>query len=104
MAIHYINVGSTRGVTLGFFPPLESGEVISTITSVVAAGLTIAGEAVTTTAVEVDGKTIPIGQAITFTVSGGVADTKYTVVATIVSAASQTVVDNATVLIWEATG
>ena len=104
MTIHYVTVGSTRGVTLSFDDMLESGEVVSTISSVLATGLTISGEAVTTATVEVFGKTIGIGRAITFTVAGGVANTKYTVVATVVTDGSQTIVDDSTVLIWEATG
>lgn len=104
--IHHVKVGSTRGVTLSFDNTLESGETVSAVSSVTSSpvGMTIAGEAVTTGSVEVNGKTVATGRAITFTVSGGSDGEEFRAVATVTTSGSQTIVDDETVIVWEATG
>ena len=67
-------------------PYLDSAELVASITSVVATGLTIANEAVSTAVLTILGRSVVIGKAIQFKYSGQlVASTPYTVVVTFVT-------------------
>jgi hypothetical protein len=71
---------------MSFAKVLESGELVSGVTSVVdpSSTLTISENAVTTGSIlDDDGNIIPTAEAITFKVAGGVKDVDYRLVATI---------------------
>jgi hypothetical protein len=71
---------------MSFAKVLESGELISAVTSVVDPSdtLTITNKAVTSgTILDDDGNQIPTAEAITFTVAGGDRDVDYRLVATV---------------------
>lgn len=58
---------------------LDDGETISGAPTVTVSGLTISSVAVNAAAVEIDGKTVAIGKAVTMTIAGGTAGTTYEV-------------------------
>lgn len=92
----YKEAGETRNVLVSFADVLDKdnsiNEVISSITSVAATGLTISGSAVTTVARKIGGVDVPAGKAIQFTVSSGSNGTTYQIKCTVVTSGSQTIV------------
>lgn len=86
--------GETRNVGVSLSGCLDSGETLTGTPTVVdgASVLTLSGKLVTTATMVIDGVTVPIAEAVTFRVAGGVAGTDYTITITCGTSASQTVV------------
>ena len=70
-----------RNVAVSFVGKLDSGEVLTgtpTATEITTADLTFSNEAVSTAALTINGRTVPIAEAVQFKVaSGGTAGTTY---------------------------
>ena len=69
-----------RNVAVSFVGKLDSGELLTgtpTITEVDTSALTLTNKAVSSAALTINGVSVITGQALTFTVSGGVAGTAY---------------------------
>ena len=100
---HYKEAGETRNVLVSFADILDKddsvNERISSITSVAATGVTIAGSAVTTVPRKINGVDVPAGKAISFTVSGGTNDVTYNIKCTVVTSGSQTLIRYCTLVI-----
>lgn len=92
----YKEAGETRNVLVDFTDVLDTddytNEVISSITSIAATGLTISSSAVTTTPRKINGKEVRAGKAVSFTVSSGSNGTTYQIKLTVVTSGSQTIV------------
>ena len=103
-----ISVGETRNVYVNFTDELQSGDSISSVSSVTeqtTSDLTLANEAVTTSTYVEDGTsdTVAIGKAVVFNVLGGTAaNSPYTIRVTVVSDSSpaETFVKDC-ILLWE---
>ena len=86
---HYTkHVGETRNVAVNCTDELDSGELVASVTSVSATGLTITNDQVSTAELTILGESVAIGKAIQFTVAGGTAGTTYDIVATYVTDSS----------------
>ena len=84
-------VGDNPTKKVSFDGQLDAGEVISSITSVTAtpAGLTFANEAVSSTVLTINSKSVAIGRAILFNVSGfALASSPYTCTMVVVTDSS----------------
>ena len=71
-----VMVGATRNAGVSFVGQLDSGELLTgapTIAEVTTTDLTIANKAVSTSALVINNKTVIVGAAVTFTVSGQLA-------------------------------
>lgn len=87
-----ILVGEIRGVSVNFTGKLDQGELL-TGTPVITpdpADLTCSSPRVSTTALAINGRTVAIGKAVQFTITGGTADTEYTVTVTVLTTMGQT--------------
>ena len=74
--IHECSVGSTRIVSVSFSDLLDDGELLTgtpTVTEVTTTDMTLGNKAVSTAALTILGVTVPIGEAVQFTASGGLA-------------------------------
>lgn len=79
---HYISVGSTRLVAIGFTDWLDAGVLLTGTPTIVEVGttdLTITNKAINTGTIVVDDITCLAGQAVQFLVTGAVAGTTYTI-------------------------
>lgn len=67
-----------------FGPKLRSGELLTGAATVVVSpsGPTLGSPSITTTDITIEGVTVTTGEGITFTVSGGTAETDYDITAT----------------------
>jgi hypothetical protein len=75
-------VSEVRNVAVDFRGKLDDGELLTgapTIAEVTTTNLTFANQAVNTSAIKIRGVSVAIGQAVQFKVSGGTADTTYTI-------------------------
>jgi hypothetical protein len=79
--ILYKTPNEVCSAAVDFRGKLNRGEYLTGTPTVSAspAGLTVGNAAVTTVEQEILGRVVPAGQAVTFTVSSGVADTEYVV-------------------------
>lgn len=79
--LQYKQVSEARLVSVSFDNELEDGETFTgntpTVTEITTTDLTLDNKAVSTAALEINGKTVAIGRAIQFRVSGGTAGTTY---------------------------
>ena len=74
-------VAEVRNMAISFSGKLKSGKLLASITTVAVtpAGPTTSNvPAVSTAALTIQGKNVPIGEACQFAVTGGTADTTYT--------------------------
>ena len=89
-------VGETRNFAVSFVGQLDSGETISSVTSVTevtTSVLTITNKAVNSAAVTINEVSVGIGLAVQFTVAGQVAaSSPYTIKILAVTSGSQTLV------------
>jgi hypothetical protein len=81
LQVHEKGADETRAVSVDFRGKLDSGELLTGTPTVTdsASVLTLANEAVNSGNVTINGATCAAGQAVTFTVAGGVAGTDYTI-------------------------
>lgn len=82
-----------RNMAVSFSGKLKSGKVLASISTVAVspAGPTTSNSpAVSTAALEIQGKNVPIGEAVQFQVTGGTADNTYTWTITAVDDSSPT--------------
>ena len=80
--VRQLSVGDVDVVGINCTDYLDSGELLTgtpTITEITTSDLTFANQAVSTTALTIDGATVAIGMAIQFKVSGQQAGKKYKV-------------------------
>ena len=80
-------VSAVRLMSVSFVGQLESGELLSGTPTVVdnsgsPAELTLSNKAINTAELTLNGRTVAIGQAVQFRVSGGLAGSEYTIMAT----------------------
>lgn len=75
--LHCKRLSEVRNVSIDMRGELDGTEVCTGTPTVTVTGLTISGEAVSTTALTILGETVPIGQAVQFAVAGGTAGTDY---------------------------
>jgi hypothetical protein len=98
---HYKEAGETRNCIVSFAKLLDKdnsiNERIASITSVSASSGTAASSAITPVPRIVNGREVPAGKAITFTLAGGSNGTPITVTCTVVSTGGQTLVRKLTV-------
>ena len=74
--VQYTSVGSTRMVAVSFALQLDDGELLTgtpTVVEQTTSDLTLGNKAVSTAALTILGETVPIGEAVQFSVSGGTA-------------------------------
>jgi len=89
-----MKAGSVRNVAVSFSSLLDTGEALTGTPTVTATGLTISGEIVNIDVIDIEGVSVPIGEAVQFTVSGGVDATQYTISIVVSSDAGQTFLEN----------
>ena len=80
---HYKTASEVINCSVSFADYLDSGELLTgtpTAAELTSSDLTIASVAVSTTALTINGVSVDIGEAVTFSVSGGTADTDYTII------------------------
>jgi hypothetical protein len=73
-------------VTVDLIDDLDGEELLTgtpTVVEITTSALTLANEAVNTEPTEANGRLVPIGKAVKFTVTGGAVDTTYTVRVTV---------------------
>ncbi len=92
-------VSEVRNVAVSFVGKLDSGEKVTgtpTVTEVDTSDLTISNVAVSTAALTINDKSVAIGEAVQFRVSGGLAGVSYTLRVTAASDATpaQTLIVN----------
>lgn len=82
----------TRLVGVSFSGCLDSGETLTGTPTVTGSpsGLTLASKQVSSTALTIDGVSVPSAEAVTFTVAAGTAGTKYTITIVVGTTAGQT--------------
>lgn len=88
---HTKSVSEARNVAIDMRGLLDEGELLTgtpTIVEVTTTDLTLANKAVNGSTLTINGVECTAGQAVTFSVSGGVAGTTYTIRVTVASAAS----------------
>lgn len=78
------------GVAVSFVGKLREGELLTGTPTVSGSGLTLSSASVNTGPIQVLGETCPAGTAVTFTVSGGSADTDYNILVSCGTTSSQT--------------
>ena len=79
-------VSEDRNVAISFADLLDVGELLTgtpTIVEVPPADLTLSSKVVSTAQLTINGKKVPIGEAVQFKVVGGVADTNYKIRVTV---------------------
>lgn len=82
----------TRGAAVSFSGCLESGETLTgTPTVTGSADLTLGSKAVSVAAMEINGVSVPAGEAVTFSVAGGTAGQKYTITVVVSTSTGQTI-------------
>ena len=72
-----MKLGSTRNVAVSFANVLDDGELLTGTPTITATGLTISGEVVSTAILTIDGASVPIGEAVQCSVTGGAAGVTY---------------------------
>ena len=90
-------VSEVLNAQFSFDLELRSTELLTgtpTITEVTSSDLTITNKLVSASELSISGRTVAIGRAITFTVSGGVAKTSYVINCIVDTDAGQTLVGN----------
>ena len=97
--VQFKRVGEIRNVAVDMRGKLDSGELLSgapTIDEEVTSDLTFANASVNTAVLRINGRNVPVGQAVQFRVSGGVAGTKYSIRVTVSTDAtpSQNLIEN----------
>lgn len=80
----------TRLAAVSFSGCLDSGETLTGTPTITATGLTLASKQVSGGALTIDGVSVPAGEAVTFTIAGGTAGTKYTITIVVSTTAGQT--------------
>lgn len=73
--VHAKFASSTKTIRVSFVGELETGELISTVSSIteqVTSDLTINNISISTVELTISGQKVPAGQAVIFSVSGGV--------------------------------
>ena len=80
----------TRLVGVSFSGCLDSGETLTGTPTVTCTGLTLGSKQVSSTALTIDGVSVPSAEAVTFTVAAGTAGTKYTITIVVGTTAGQT--------------
>ena len=71
---------AVRNIAVSFVGKLDDGELLSgtpTVSELVTTDLTITNEGVNTAELTISGKSVPIGQAVQFSVAGGTAGRSY---------------------------
>lgn len=96
---HTKTAGEVRNIAVDLRGKLDSGELLTgtpTIVEVTTADLTLSNKVVNTAAIIVNNLAVPIGQAVQFKVTGGVAGTAYTLRITVTTTATpaQTLIEN----------
>ena len=85
--IPVLAVGETRNFAVSFVQILDEGESLTgtpTVAEQTTSDLTISSKVVNTAALTIDGKTVPIGHAVQFRISGQVvASSPYTIKITV---------------------
>lgn len=89
----YKKASETRNVLVDFSNTLDkdTDETIVSVSSVTASGLTISNAAVTLVTRNINGRIVPAGKAISFTVAGGTNGTDYAIAAVVVTSGNQTI-------------
>lgn len=93
------HVSEVRNAAVDMRGKLDEGELLSgtpTVTEEVTSDLTFANQSVNVTALRINGRTVAAGEAVVFSVSGGVATTQYSmrVQVTTNSTPAQTLLEN----------
>lgn len=95
---HSKGATESRNVSLDLSGKLDTGELLTgvpTVEEVTTTHLTFSNKAVNTTALTINGRTVAIGEAVQFRVSGGNANTSYTIRTTVTTTSNpaQTLVE-----------
>ena len=85
-----ISAGDVEWVAGDYTLYLDSGETLTGTPMVTCTGLTIASIAVSSTTLDILGKTVAIAKAIRFKVSGQTADTTYDILASVATTGGRT--------------
>ncbi|HEB79102.1 MAG TPA: hypothetical protein ENI79_01330 [Rhodospirillales bacterium] len=81
-ARHFKSVSGVRNVAIDHQDALKKGELViltPTITEVSTSDLTLSNKVVNTVAITIDNRSVAIGKAVQFKVSGGLAGIEYTI-------------------------
>ncbi len=84
-------VSGDRNVAISFVGLLDVGELLTgtpTILEVTTTDLTLTSKVVNTAQLTLSGKTVPVGEAIQFHVTGGTANTTYSILITTITDAT----------------
>ncbi len=84
--IHEKKVSEIRNVAISFIGRLDSGELLTgvpTIVEVTTSDLTLTNKTISTAKLTINGKSVAIGQAVQFKISGGLANIAYKIRITI---------------------
>lgn len=96
---HKKTVSEVRNVAVDMKGKLDTGELLTgtpTVVEEVTTALTLSSKVVNTTQLVINGRTVAIGEAVQFRVSGGLANQTYSIRVTVTttSTPAQTLVEN----------
>lgn len=81
-----------RGAAVSFSGCLETGETLTGTPTVTGhADLTLGSVAISSGVLDINGVSVPAGEAVTFSVSGGDAGQKYTITVVVTTSTGQTI-------------